>query len=257
VLPVLFRIGSLAVYSYGVTLALAFFACWLLARWYLPRHGVDREMATDLLLAAAIGGIIGARILYVAANWSSFAANPLWAFQLQRGGMVFYGGLAGGAAAVAGLVAYRRLPVSVIADGAAFAVPLGSAIGRLGCFLNGCCGGRATASWLGVTFPGTSGPVLPTQLIDSAANLAIMAVLLTLEVRSRPPAGALWWGFLAAYGVSRFSVEMVRTNPPLALGLTQAQWLSIPVALAGVAGLAFVLVRAARAHAATGKPAGE
>lgn len=248
-LPVLLRIGSLAVYSYGVTLALAFLACWALGRWYLPRRGIDASAATDLLLAAAIGGIVGARALYVLTNWDTYAANPVWIFMLQRGGMVFYGGLAGGALAVLGYVLWRRLSVSAIADGAALAVPLGSAIGRIGCFLNGCCAGRSTSSWLGVTFPGGAGPVLPTQLIDSAANLTIVAFLLFLELRRRPRPGALWWGFLALYGVTRFAVESIRTNPPLALGLSQGQWISIPVVLAGIAGLAALSVRARRVKA--------
>lgn len=239
--PVLFRVGPVAVYSYGVMLALAFVACWLFARWYLPRRGLGAELATDLLLAAAAGGIMGARLLYVATNWDVFAANPLWIFQLQRGGMVFYGGLAGGALAVTVYVLVRKLPVPVIADAAALSVPLGSAIGRLGCFLNGCCAGRQTGVFFGVVFPGTNSPVYPTQLIDSAANLLIFTTLLHFAVRHRLKPGLLWWVFLTLYGVSRFLVELLRTNPSLALGLTQAQWISLLAAVAGAAGLAWML----------------
>jgi phosphatidylglycerol:prolipoprotein diacylglycerol transferase len=242
-LPVLFRLGPVTVYSYGVMMALAFVGAWLFARWYLPRRGVDRELAIDLLLAAAVGGLAGARILYVATNWAVFAANPLWILQFQRGGMVFYGGLIGGAAAVAAYVLAKRLPVSVIADGGAMAVPLGSAIGRLGCFLNGCCSGRPTDAWFGITFPGTFAKVIPTQLVDSLANLLIFLVLLHFAVRVRPRPGALWWGFLTLYGTSRFLVELLRVNPPLALGLTQAQWISVPIFVAGLAGLAWIYVR--------------
>jgi phosphatidylglycerol:prolipoprotein diacylglycerol transferase len=238
--PVLLRFGQIAVYSYGVMLALAFVACWLFARWYLPRRGVEADLATDLLLAAAAGGIVGARALYVVTNWDVFAANPLWVFQLQRGGMVFYGGLIGGALAVAAFVLIKKLPVPVIADGGAIAVPLGSAIGRIGCFLNGCCAGRSTSAPFGVVFPGAAGPVLPTQLIDSAANLLIFATLLHFAVRGRLRPGVLWWLFLVLYGVSRFFVETLRTNPPLAFGLTQAQLVSVPVVVAGVAGLAWM-----------------
>jgi phosphatidylglycerol:prolipoprotein diacylglycerol transferase len=246
VYPVLLQFGQLAVYSYGVMLALAFLACWLFARWYLSRHGLGTEVATDLVLAAAVGGIVGARALYVATNWATFAANPLWVFQLQRGGMVFYGGLIGGALAVAAYVVFRKLPVPVVADGAAIAVPLGSAIGRIGCFLNGCCAGRPTDGPLGIVFPGGAGPVYPTQLIDSGANLLIFAVLLHLAVRHRLRPGVLWWLFLALYGVSRFLVEMLRTNPPLAFGLTQAQLVSLPVVVAGVAGLAWMMRKGLR-----------
>jgi phosphatidylglycerol:prolipoprotein diacylglycerol transferase len=239
-LPVLFSAGSLTVFSYGVMLALAFVACGLFAHWYLPRHGVEATVALDLLLAAAIGGIVGARALYVVGQWDVYVANPLWILMLQRGGMVFYGGLAGGAMAVLGVVLARKLPIGVIADGAAMAVPLGSALGRIGCLLNGCCAGRVTTGWFGVTFPGAVARVVPTQLVDSAANVLVFAVLLHLSVRTKPRAGTLWWLFLVLYGVSRFLVEMLRTNPLLALGLTQAQWISLPVIVAGACGLVWM-----------------
>jgi phosphatidylglycerol:prolipoprotein diacylglycerol transferase len=243
VLPILFSVGPVTVYSYGVMMALAFIGSWFFARWYLPRHGVDRETAIDLLLAAAVGGLAGARLLYVATNWPVFAANPLWILQFQRGGMVFYGGLIGGAVAVTTYVLVKRLPIPVIADGGAMAVPLGSAIGRLGCFLNGCCSGRPTDAWFGIVFPAASAKVIPTQLIDSAANLLIFFVLLHLAARVHPRPGVLWWAFLALYGTSRFLVETLRVNPPLALGLTQAQWISIPMVVAGLAGLAWLFTR--------------
>jgi len=141
-----------AVYSYGVLLALAFVACWLVARWYVRRRGLAGELALDLVLTAAMGGIVGARALYVASSWETYSAHPLWIFTLQRGGMVFYGGLAGGAAGVVIYTLVRRLPVGLIADAAGLTVPLGSAIGRLGCFLNGCCCGKPTDAWLGSPF---------------------------------------------------------------------------------------------------------
>lgn len=246
-LPVFFRAGPVVVYSYGVILALAFLTCWIFARWYLPRRGVAASVALDLLLAAAIGGIVGARALHVGSHWDVYAANPLWILMLQRGGMVFYGGLAGGAAAVLAYVLVRKLPIPVIADTAAMAVPLGSAMGRLGCFLNGCCAGRETDAWFGVVFPGNAARVVPTQLVDSAANLLIFGVLLHLAVRNRPRPGILWWMFLVLYGVSRFLVEMLRTNPPLALGLTQAQWISVPIVVIGACGLGWMFLRRTKA----------
>jgi phosphatidylglycerol:prolipoprotein diacylglycerol transferase len=242
--PILFEIGPLAVYSYGVVLALAFMACWLVARWYVPRRGLKRDLALDLVLAAAIGGIVGARALYVATYWESYRDNPLWIFMLQRGGMVFYGGLVGGAIGVAVYTRVRRLPVGTVADTAALTVPLGSAIGRLGCFLNGCCLGRPTTEWFGVTFPSTPGPVIPSQVLDSGLNLAIFGALLLVASRRVPPSGSLWFAFLTMYPVTRFLVEMTRVNPSVAFGLTQAQLISVPVFAAGVAGLVFVLRRA-------------
>ncbi len=240
-LPILLHIGPLEVYSYGVTLALAFVAGWGVARWYLPRRGVSGALATDAVLAAVAGGVAGARILHVAGDWNTYAAHPLWIFMLQRGGMVFYGGLVGGGAAVSAYVMLRGLPVAHIADAAALAVPLGSAIGRVGCFMNGCCAGRPTSSWMGVSFPSSSVPLVPAQLIDSTANLLIFVVMLRLATLPRLRPGTMWWLLLTLYPVARFGVEALRVNPTLAMGLTQAQWISVPVFLAGVAGLTWTL----------------
>lgn len=245
-LPILFRAGPLVVYAYGVMLAGAFVACGLVARWFLVRRGLAPEVALDLVLAAAIGGIVGARALYVGSDWATYAAHPLWIFMLQRGGMVFYGGLIGGAAAVAVYVRVRRLPVPLIADAAAIAVPLGSAIGRIGCFLNGCCAGRPTAAWFGMTFPGGAGPVIPSQLLDSAMNLAIFGALLLVAARRYPRPGTLWWAFLTLYPVSRFLVELTRVNPLGAFGLSQAQVISLPLLVAGATGLMLSLRAGAR-----------
>ncbi len=242
-LPVLFRLGQVSIYSYGVALALAFVACTLFVRWYLPREGVEPVNAVDLVLAAAIGGLVGARALYVVSSLPEFAAHPLWAFELWRGGMVFYGGAAGGGLAVLGWSVWRKLPLGVVADAGAMALALGSAIGRIGCFLNGCCAGVATDSFIGVTFPGTASKVLPTQLIDSASNLAMFALLLLLASRRSVRPGVAWWAYLTLYGVSRFTIEFWRINPAMFLGLSQGQVISVAVFCAGVGGLAVMAVR--------------
>ena len=242
-LPVHLRVGPLAVYSYGVLLALAFVACWVVARWYVRRRGLAGELALDLVLAAAIGGIVGARALHIASSWETYSAHPLWIFMLQRGGMVFYGGLVGGAAGVTLYMLVRKLPVGLVADTAGLTVPLGSAIGRRGCFLHGCCAGQAPGAWFGVTLPSSRGPVIPSQLLDSALNLAIFGGLFVAASRFRLRSGTLWWAFLTVYPVMRFLVETTRVDPPAAFGLTQAQLISVPLFLAGATGLAFTLLR--------------
>lgn len=242
-LPVLISFGAVRIYSWGVLVALAFLACWLLSRWYLGRHGVSGPIATDLVLAAGIGGILGARALYVFNEWAIFAANPLWVFELQRGGLVFYGGVAGGAIAVLVYALWRKLAIGVVADTAALALPLGSAIGRIGCLLNGCCGGRPTGAWYGVVVQGGAGRVWPSQLLDAGLELALFGVLLALALRVRPRAGTLVWLYLTLYPIVRFAVESTRVNPLVAFGLTEAQLISVPLFVVGLAGLAWTLTR--------------
>jgi phosphatidylglycerol---prolipoprotein diacylglyceryl transferase len=253
-LPILGRVGPFTIYSYGAMMALAFVAGALVARWYLPRKGVDASMVLDLVLAAAVGGLIGARVVYVATFPGEFAGHWLWAFELWRGGMVFYGGAAGGAIAVTALAAYRKLPLPVIADTAGLCLALGSAIGRLGCFLNGCCAGGPTDSWLGCTFPGSQQAVLPTQLFDAGAQLLIFGILLVVATRPDTRPGVVWWTYLTLYSIARFSVETLRTTTRYALGLSQAQWISLFVFVAGVAGLAWTLTRKGPASAEGGRP---
>lgn len=242
-LPVLFRLGPVSVYSYSVTLIVAFAACWMVVRWYFARVGVARAAAADLVLAAAVGGIIGARALYVANNWSEFAGNPLWIAMLQRGGLVFLGGLAGGAIAVVLVARWQGLPLGQVANAAAIAVPLGNAIGRVGCLLNGCCGGAPTDAWYGIVMPGSPGRVMPSQILDSGLNLALFAGLWVVALRRQPRPWSMWWGFLTVYSVSRFLVEMTRVTPVVAFGLTQAQAVCVVLFAVGVAGLAGSLRR--------------
>ena len=242
-LPVLISFGAVRIYSWGVLVATAFVACWLLSRWYLGRHGVAGPIATDLVLAAGIGGIVGARALYVFNEWAAFAANPLWVFELQRGGLVFYGGVAGGAVAVLAYTLWRKLAIGVVADAAALALPLGSAIGRIGCLLNGCCGGRPTDAWFGIVVQGGTGKVWPSQLLDAGLETVLLGVLLLLALRARPRAGTLMWVYLTLYPIVRFAVESTRVNPVVAFGLTEAQLISVPLLLVGAAGLAWTLAR--------------
>jgi phosphatidylglycerol:prolipoprotein diacylglycerol transferase len=117
---------------------------------------------------------------------------------------------------------------------------LGSAIGRVGCLLNGCCYGVASDSAVACAFPATGARVLPTQLFDSAANLAIFGLLLAVAVRDRVRAGVVWWLYVVLYGVSRFTVEVFRVNPRGLLGLSQAQQISVLAFAAGVAGLVWM-----------------
>lgn len=239
-LPILFKVGPVTVYSYGVMLAIAFAACTGFLMWYLPRKGMGRDEALDLVLAAAVGGLIGARVLYVVSFWKDFAEHPLWAFQLWRGGMIFYGGAVLGSLVVLWYALRRKLRVPVIADVGGMTLALGSAIGRLGCFLNGCCYGAPSDSIIACSFPGTGNRVLPTQLFDSASNLFIFGLLLFVATRPRIREGFTWWLYVTLYGISRFTIEIFRVNPRGLFGLSQAQQLSVVAMLIGLGAIAWL-----------------
>ncbi len=241
--PVLFRIGSLSIHAYGFMLALAFIVAIFVSRWYLKHRFVDSYVVYDIVLAAAVGGIIGARLFYVIGNWSEFAGNPLEVLKFWNvAGLVFYGGLLGGALAVILVIRLKHLPFWTIADMAGLGLSLGLAIARVGCFLNGCCYGKESGLPWAVTFPQQTrqtmgiagGAVHPTQIYELLLDLALFAFLLVYSRREQRE-GTLFLVFLMGYAAIRFFVEFFRAHNSAQAG-PAFQILSLAI-FAGACGL--------------------
>jgi phosphatidylglycerol:prolipoprotein diacylglycerol transferase len=164
---VLFEIPAIhwKIHGFGLMLCLAFLAAIFLAEWRARRSKLDPDWVYDLAFWILVGGLVGARGFYVAQYWGKHVRSWVDIFAIWEGGIVLYGGVLG--AAIAGL--YRawklRLPVLAMADSIAPAVALGLAIGRLGCFLNGCCYGDPCELPWAVEFPSES-PVWYHQVRD-------------------------------------------------------------------------------------------
>jgi phosphatidylglycerol:prolipoprotein diacylglycerol transferase len=210
-------------------LALAFFLAALLAAARARRRGIDQGAIYDLVAYILVASLAGARLLFVAVNFDYYRAHPLDALKLWQGGLVLYGGIFFGFCAAVWAMKRRALPVWKVADIFAAPLALGVAIGRIGCFLNGCCYGKLSLH--GVCFPAQdmppayeqqlsqgliargascSLPVLPTQLYETAACLAIFGVLLFIEKKFRAFDGFLFWLFILLYSVQRFFLEGIR-----------------------------------------------
>ena len=169
-----------------------------------------------------VAGMGGAKLFYVLVHWPDFVAGWRAAGPAAlREGFVFYGGFIAAAAATIWFARRRQLDLWRLADALAPAVAVGHALGRLGCFFNGCCYGEPTRSALGVTFPAGHVmhdiPVHPTQLYEVAGNLALAGGLAAWGGRQRF-AGQVWWGYVTGYGVLRLVVEYFR-------GDDNARWL--------------------------------
>jgi phosphatidylglycerol:prolipoprotein diacylglycerol transferase len=244
--PVLFRIGSFEITSFGAMVALGAALGILLLRRELARSGVDLAKGTDAALVGVLGGLAGAKLLYVAEHW----AEPLSDTLLSRGGMSWFGGLTGGVVAGLVMVALQRLPLMTVLSAAAPAMTLGQAIGRLGCFLVGDDYGRPTTLPWGVAFPQglppTSEPVHPAQLYEAALLVPVTWLLLRLRRRGTVDQAVFGW-YLALAGGERFLIELVRVNVRVALGLSTAQFFSIAGLILGLA----LVSTARRAPAAT------
>lgn len=222
--------------------ALGFLAgIWTSAR-RAPLGGVNGEKIADLGPWLILGAIVGARTLYVITYWQQeFAFKPFSeVFMIQRGGLVYYGGLFGSIAAGVIYCRVRNLPLWKVADIMSPGIALGYVFGRIGCLLNGCCYGEACQLPWAIHFPNdhaTHGnPVHPTQIYDSLLNLGLYFALAWLFRRKKFD-GQVFAAYLMLYALTRSFVEMFRGDYPpdhIHGGLTSAHLVSIGIFAAGV-----------------------
>ena len=231
--PVAFRVFGRPIYWYGIMVAAGFLAG--IAYWTREarRRGWPPEYGSDIGLWIMIGGLVGARVAYVLANLRSYAAAPWTVFRFDQGGLVYYGGFIGAALAVAAFARRRARPLLQMGDYAIGAVPLGHAIGRIGCFINQCCYGAETTSRVCVTVEGVARH--PVQLYESVANALVFVWLLRFAPRRRRDGESLAL-YLLLYGTARFLLEFLRGDARLHwLGLTLAQVVSAVLFAVGAA----------------------
>jgi phosphatidylglycerol:prolipoprotein diacylglycerol transferase len=252
--PEFFSLGPITVHSFGVMMALAFISAGLMTAWGMKRRGLDPEFAYSMLIAAMVGGVVGAKIHYLMVHPDQFGSAAF-----SGSGLIWYGGLIGGTLAVLLVVVLTKRPVALIADAIGPALALSYAVGRVGCLLRGDDYGVPTDLPWGMSFPQglppTDQTVHPTQIYEIVMSLVILAVLLwVLQPRLRR-AGSLFWSYVALAGVERFLVEFIRTNEPVALGLTQAQWISVAFFISGVTMVSWLETHVASGIPSAGYPA--
>ena len=230
--PVLFRIGSFEVTSFGVLVALAaLVGIWIfgreLRRSHLPQDGVDAA------LAGVLGGLAGAKLLWVAEHAGE---EPFSDLLFSRGGLSWFGGFAGGLLAGIGVMHRKRLPTQAVIAAATPALAFGHAIGRIGCFLVGDDYGRPTALPWGVAFPQglppTTDTVHPTQLYEAAALVPLGWLLVRWRKQGRSDRAIIGRYFMLA-GLIRFAIEFLRVDTRVLGPLSVAHLASAGVALAG------------------------
>ena len=162
---IIFQLGPLTLYSYGVFVALGIALSILLISREGEKSGIPAAAIIDIMLGAIAFGLAGGRLLFVAVNWEHYAAGPFWGvFALAEGGLAIQGALAGGILGAAVLSRIKKISFWRVSDLVAPYMALAQSIGRIGCFLNGCCSGREVSGSFGVTFPGEEVMRAPTQL---------------------------------------------------------------------------------------------
>jgi phosphatidylglycerol:prolipoprotein diacylglycerol transferase len=244
--PVLFQIGQFKFYSFGLMAALALIVPGLtIVRPLIKRRGIESEFAYELIIAAGVGGFVGARIYWLIQNWSEVHTHFISSV-FGGIGFVWYGGLIGGFLGVVAWTLIRRHPLDIVANAMAPAVALGYAIGRIGCQLagDGDYGKVSTLPWA-MGYPHGTVPtppgvrVQPTPIYEIIVMSFVTWILWRLATRYDKSG---WWTFgwfLVLSAIERFLVEFVRRNPIWFWHLTQPQWFSI---LSFVAGIVLILV---------------
>jgi phosphatidylglycerol:prolipoprotein diacylglycerol transferase len=220
VFPELLHLGDLTVYSYGVLLAAAYLLGLRLAMSRARARGLDPNRMLDLGIYIIISALVGAKLLLLVVEFDQFRQNPAEIWTLARSGGVFYGGLILAVVVALWYMRRHRLPMWQTCDVFAPGIAFGYAIGRLGCLAAGCCYGAQTDVPWAITFTDPQAaanvgtplnvPLHPTQVYESLAGLAILAVLLATERRGRPFAGRTFWLYMLLYGISRFAIEFFR-----------------------------------------------
>jgi phosphatidylglycerol:prolipoprotein diacylglycerol transferase len=254
--PILFVVPGLGlrVHSYGVMIFCACAAALAMAVWRTRREKVDSNSVYELATWLFLGGVIGARLFFFIQHPEAFH-RVTDIFRTWEGGNVFYGCIIGG---LSGSILYwfrRPFPFLRMCDVAAPAVAIGAALGRIGCFLNGCCHGSVCDLPWAVRFPAGSHawvrqfneglvrasdamsmPVHPTQLYSAGAALVVLGMLLRHARQTDRCPGQIMALLMILYPMTRWPIEAIRSDEPsVFLGMSWSQNISVLLLAAGLA----------------------
>ena len=244
--PTLVDVAGIEVTWHGVFTALAVIAGVAIAAYLARRMGYSEDMIYNAALALVIGGIIGARGLFVIENWSQFENDFGQVFSLNAGGISIYGALIGGAIGGLGYGYFAKVPnITRAFDIGAIGAIMGMAIGRFGDIINGEHFADSTGLPWGVIYTNSNSPAFglrldpqhPAVAYELIGDLFIFLALVVIYTRL-PRAGVTFFAWIFLYGFLRFWVSFLRLDDEILLGLTTAQviaFIAMPIGLGGVA----------------------
>lgn len=262
-MPILFKIGPLNVYSYGLMMGIGFLVANYVAVKEFERKGLGANFANEVTLLAVVFGIAGSKILSLIENWGDFLKDPI-GMAFSPGGLTWYGGFVLAAVMILWAAHRKHIKFSKVADALAPALILGYGVARLGCHFSGDGDyGMPTSLPWGVDysrgivppsvafrdfphiedkFPGGIVPnntlLHPTPIYEFIAALLIFYFLWKIRKKVRPD-GALFMFYLVLAGLERLLVEFIRLNPRLLFGLSEAQLVSVVLIAIGTGGLIY------------------
>ncbi|MBQ9767703.1 MAG: prolipoprotein diacylglyceryl transferase [Lachnospiraceae bacterium] len=236
---ILFEIGPVKIYGYGLMIIIGIIMAFTVAERRAKKMGMDPDKVFDLGVACGVGGIIGAKLLYLITEWRDLV-NGGMTFRDIMFGFVVYGGIIGGILAGYLYCRWKKLSFLKHFDLVMPSIALAQAFGRIGCFLAGCCYGKETDAWYGMEFNHTvyenmtGVKVIPTQLIMSVANFVHFFLLVFLAKKIKKD-GVIAGCYLLFYSVGRFLIEFLRDDPRGGVGaLSTSQFISLFIFAAGL-----------------------
>ena len=240
--PELFAIAGVSVKTYGFFMAVAFVVIHVMLARHLGRAKLLAVDPSDMVLAAVLGGVVGAKLHYLL-TWDFSSLEDM----LATSGLSFQGGAIGGFLAVVGLLKYHGQAVHKYIDICLHLLPLGHAIGKLGCFFagDGCYGAVTAASW-GMAFPNGLVPtrpdtfVHPVPLYEFVLSISVFAWFAQKQDTTTTTPGLLASEVMISFCLTRVLVEIWRDHPSVVLGLSQFQLLALGIA--GIAGVARLFI---------------
>jgi len=246
-------LGPLTLQTFGIMFSLAFVAAGALIWKRLAELGKPVDWSYEMIFSGLAGGLIGARGYFLVQNWDT-VGDDLLGNVFSGSGLVWYGGVLGGALAVFLWAWYRNFLSLALLDLAAPALALGYAIGRVGCQLSGDGDyGKASDLPWAMAYPDGTVPtdqqVQPTPVYEALAMGGV--ALLLWRLRDRFRAGVLFALYLVLSGFERLLVEFARRNPDTVAGLTTPQLESVVLILVGAGWIAL-----AQARGGIARPAG-
>jgi phosphatidylglycerol---prolipoprotein diacylglyceryl transferase len=222
--PILFQIGGLPIYTYGVLVATGVLIGVSFARQQAPRAGLDPEKIWNLGIYTILVSLLLAKIWLVFSEWDYYSTHMREIFSIQtfQSGGTFYGGIVGAILTIVLYTHYQKMPLLSVMDIGVTGLALGHSIGRLGCFAAGCCYGKPTALPWGITFTNPvaaqiAGTPLgvhlhPTQLYEASAEFLNFLILIWLG-RRQSFRGQMIGTYFLLYGLERGTIEFFRGDP--------------------------------------------
>ena len=222
--PILFHIGGINIYSYGVLVATGVLAGLWWARKQAPRAGLDPDKIWNMGIYTVLVALLLAKVWLILSDWDYYVANPRDIFSLNtfQSGGTFYGGIVGAILMIVLYSYFQKMPLLPVMDTIVAGLPLGHGIGRLGCFAAGCCYGKPTTVAWGVVFTNPAAAQLagtplgvhlhPTQLYEAAAEFLNFLILIWIGKRQRFT-GQIIATYFLLYGVERGTIEFFRGDP--------------------------------------------